>query len=173
MKKMFKKILALSLITIVFVSGFCINSQAETIDNSIEEFVVVKENIELLDNGITITTTITERVLKTTDRNPSKAATYTKTGKATQTAKNGSTTLFSFTVHGTFTVNPGISATCTSSSYSHSITESAWSLDSASASKSGNKASASGTFKKKLLFITVDTMTLNLTLTCNANGVLS
>ena len=103
-----------------------------------------------------------------------KATPYTKTGTRTQTAKNSSNvTLYSFTVKGTYTVNPGVSATCTASSYSHTISNSDWYLDSASASRTGNKAMATGTFKRKILFIVVETQVLSPTLTCDKNGNLS
>ncbi len=82
-------------------------------------------------------------------------------------------TLFSFTVHGTFSVNSGVSASCTKSSYSYSITNKAWELKSASATRSGNKAIANAEFIKKLVFVTVDTFDANIVLACDSNGNLS
>lgn len=78
--------------------------------------------------------------------------------------------LWSFYVHGTFTVNPGVSATCTSTSYSTDIAASNWHLDGASTYASGNQAIGDATFIHKLLFITIETRTARVVLTCDSNG---
>jgi len=96
-----------------------------------------------------------------------------KSGQKSYTAKNSSGQVqWKFTVKGSFTYT-GSSATCTSSSYTSSISNSEWSLKSASASKSGNKATATGTYIRKLLGITVDTKTVAPSLSCDKNGNLS
>lgn len=79
-------------------------------------------------------------------------------------------TLWTFYVYGTFTVNPGVSATCTSTSYSTDIAASNWHLDGASTYASGNQAIGDATFIRKLLFITVETRTAHVVLTCDSNG---
>lgn len=83
-----------------------------------------------------------------------------------------STKLFSLTVHGSFNYD-GSTVTCIDASYTYEIYDSAWSLKSATASKSGATATASGTFVKKVLGITVNTITLTPTLTCDKDGNLS
>ena len=70
-------------------------------------------------------------------------------------------------------MNSGVSASCTKSSYSYSITNKAWELKSASATRSGNKAIANAEFIKKLVFVTVDTFDANIVLACDSNGNLS
>ena len=67
----------------------------------------------------------------------------------------------------------GSSATCTSSSVSVTIYDSAWYTISKSATKSGNTASASVTMGYKLLGITTNRVTVTPTLSCDANGNLS
>ncbi len=76
------------------------------------------------------------------------------------------------TLNGTFTYN-GTSATCTSSSCSVSISNSAWYLISKSASKSGNTATASVNMGRKILGVTTDKEYIDLSLSCDANGNLS
>lgn len=73
---------------------------------------------------------------------------------------------------GSFTYN-GKSATCTASSCSVTINNSAWYTISKSASKSGDTAKASVTMGKKLLGVTVAEVPVTITLTCDANGNLS
>ena len=76
------------------------------------------------------------------------------------------------TLNGTFTYN-GTSATCTSSSCSVSISNSAWYLISKSASKSGNTATGSVNMGRKILGVTTAKEAIDLTLSCDANGNLS
>lgn len=78
--------------------------------------------------------------------------------------------LWTFYVFGTFTVNPGVSATCTSTSYSTNIISDSWQLDSASTRSSGNQAIGDATFIRKLLFVTVETRTAHVVLFCDVNG---
>lgn len=73
---------------------------------------------------------------------------------------------------GTFTYT-GSGATCTASSCSVTIYNSAWYTISKNATKSGNTASASVTMGKKLLGITVNTIPATVSLSCDANGNLS
>ncbi len=73
---------------------------------------------------------------------------------------------------GTFTYT-GTTSTCTSSSCNVTIYNSDWYTVSKSASKSGNTATASVTMGKKLLGVTVATIPVSLTLTCDNNGNLS
>lgn len=123
----------------------------------------------IFENGYYIETVIIEDEIIQT-----RGTTYTKSGTKTQTVRDSDgKALYSFTVKGTFTVNAGVSATCTSASYTYSITDDSWHFDSASTSKSGNKATATGTFKKKILLITTDTRSCTVTLECDKNGNLS
>ena len=81
--------------------------------------------------------------------------------------------LWRFTVHGTFSINSGVSATCTAASYSVSITNDAWENESASAYYSESQAIGDATFIKKLLSITVESKSCHVTLTCDSKGNLS
>ena len=76
------------------------------------------------------------------------------------------------TLSGSFTYN-GSSATCTSSSVDVTIYDSTWHTDSKSASKSGNTATASVTMKKTQLGITVKTVPISLSMSCDKDGNLS
>lgn len=67
----------------------------------------------------------------------------------------------------------GTSSSCTSSSISVTVQDSAWYVISKSASKSGNKATASVTMGEKVLGVTVARVPVSLTLSCDANGNLS
>ncbi|MBQ7460115.1 MAG: hypothetical protein IJS72_01965 [Oscillospiraceae bacterium] len=70
---------------------------------------------------------------------------------------------------GYFTYN-GTTAVCTSSSLSFTIYDSAWSVSSSNATKSGATAIGTFTMAKKILGITVSTVSDSLTLTCDPNG---
>jgi hypothetical protein len=170
MKRQLRKVMAV-LVTMAMLTSFLCSSVTANSERSnvvSNEMVLVSESVKYLDNGLILVTTITESIAS----NP--RSTYTKSGTKTETIRNSSNEiLFSLSVHGTFTVNPGVSAVCTSSRVSHTINSSAWSLHSSSASRSGNRAMATGLFQRKFLFVVVDSLQIDLTLTCSVNGVLS
>lgn len=76
------------------------------------------------------------------------------------------------TLTGSFTYN-GTTATCTSASCVTSVQHGNWSETYNHAYPSGGTAQADVTMVRKVLFITVQTETAHLTLTCDANGNLS
>ena len=80
--------------------------------------------------------------------------------------------LWNATLTGSFSYT-GSSATCTASSVSVSIINDKWYTISKYASTSGAKAIGSVTMGKKWLGITVSEETLNMSITCSANGTLS
>ena len=96
-------------------------------------------------------------------------ATVTQT--KTQTKKDsGGNVEWKYTLTGTFSYTYGVSASCTGASYSKTIYDSVWSFSNGSATASGATATGNGTFTKKVLFITVDTVNVHLTLTCDKYG---
>ena len=95
------------------------------------------------------------------------------TGNKTYTYYNSDDVMeWKVVLSGTFTYT-GSSSTCTDSSISINISNSAWYVISQGAGKSGNTANASATIGKTLLGVTVARVPVNLTLTCDANGNLS
>ena len=141
---------------------------------SIARAIVKKPEILIFDDSTSALDLVTEAKLYKAMRDNIADTTKIVVAQRIATAKNADKeTLFSFTVHGTFSVNSGVSASCTKSSYSYSITNKAWELKSASATRSGNKAIANAEFIKKLVFVTVDTFNANIVLTCDSNGKLS
>ncbi|MBE6768477.1 MAG: hypothetical protein E7549_06140 [Ruminococcaceae bacterium] len=162
----------ISIIATVFVllsSIFCTAgaaemSPAELTDSSNTELSWTETSTD----GYTLVYTITQSTLPT--KAQSRATSQTVQGSGTVTVKDGSTTLYTLSVHATFSVNVGISATCTGCSYTYSIKESSWHFDSATATKSGNTATATGTFYKKVLFVTTKTLTSSVKLICDKNG---
>lgn len=157
-----KRLLAIILTAVILVSLLGITAYAQSPE------VVISETTEYFEDGSSVTTTITQL-----ETNYLTRATKTITGSKTKTVKNGDgDVLYKFKVTGTFTVNEGVSSTCTAVSCSASNLASGWSLDSSSTSKSGNKASATGIFKYTVLFISI-TQETTATLSCDKNGVLS
>ncbi len=67
----------------------------------------------------------------------------------------------------------GTTSECTASSCSVTIYDSTWHTVSKSATHSGNTAAATVTMGKKLLGVTITKKTVNIQLTCDANGNLS
>lgn len=162
MKKLLSVVLTAILLVGCFSVGVCAAAPTE---------VVVSESTEYFEDGSSITTTITQLI---TDSQNQTRATRTVTGSKTKTVKDTSgSVLFKFKITGTFTVNEGVSATCTAVSCSGSDFASGWSLDSYTTSKSGNTAKATGVFKHKKLGITTVTQEVTNTLSCSTSGTLS
>lgn len=67
----------------------------------------------------------------------------------------------------------GTTSSCTNASCSVTIYESSWSKKSSVSSYSGDTAYCTAVIVRKVLGITVDTRTINMSLTCDPNGVLS
>lgn len=150
-----------SVIIVLLVSIFAVPSAYASGGDFHEN---AKERIIYLADGSYIVSTVTEENANTSPY----AAAKTKSGSKTSTVYSATgTSLYSITVHGTFSYN-GSSATAKSSSYSHAENSPLWSFSSGSASVSGATATASGTFKSALT-----TKTLTVSLSCSANGTLS
>ncbi len=162
-----KKILSIAL-SIIFIMSVC-SFNVGAVSQAEPEFKVISETVEYFDDGSSVITTICEYVTP-----QSRASTNTVSGTKTKTVKNSDgEVLWKFKVTGTFSVNEGVSATCTAASYSVSDLASSWSLKSATATRSSNKAIANGTFQKKVLFVITNTQDCTVTLQCDANGNLS
>ena len=130
--------------------------------------VVVSETIEYFEDGSYMTIIVTEDIPTTKGIRSSKSGSK----DYVMLNKNGNE-LWRFTVNGTFSVNPGVSSTCTAASCGFSITDDAWENDSASSYCSENQAIGDATFIRKLLSITVESRDCHVILTCDSNGNLS
>ncbi len=122
------------------------------------------DNVIYLDNGDYITIDLSSVDTR---------ASGTKTGSKTYTYRNSSgDEEWRAVLKGTFSYT-GSSATCTASSCTVTITNTAWYQVSKTASKSGASAVAELTMGRKFLGITVDKETVSMSITCDANGNLS
>lgn len=158
-----RKILSLTLATIIFLLLFSISASADT--KAVVEVSTI--HIEYLDNGDSIETVLLCEELKSIDGAKSSSKRGAKT--LNYRDSNGSV-LWSVTVIGTFSYN-GTTSYCTSCSHSTTSPGATWSIVSSSSSRSGNIATATATAKNTGAGTYYHTLTV--TLKCNANGVLS
>ena len=166
-----KKFLSIIISIVVLTSFFSLNVSAETYDKPLPKEIVISEKTEYFADGSSITTTITQVI---NDNQNETRATRTVTGSKIKTVKNSSgNVLYKFKITGTFSVNEGVSATCTAVACTASDLASGWSLASSTTSKSGNTAYATGIFKYKVLGITTQSIETPNTLTCSTTGTLS
>ena len=164
-----KRVLSFILVLCVMLSAFAAPVNAQTPDTDSNE-KIVSRTVEMLDDGYLLETVVTEEITEVAAR----ANEYVRAGSVTRNLKNSDgDVLCNFTLRGQYDVVEGVSSVCTLAKYSYNIYDSSWSLDSASTSKSANKAIGNATFKKKVLFITTDTKSFTLTLTCDKYGNLS
>lgn len=127
-----------------------------------------------LDNGSYITITLVTYDISPLSLTESNSTTFTKTGNKVVTCndKNGNLE-WEYTLFAEFSVVEGISATCTSSTYSQTIYAKDWSFSNGNATKSGNTAYGVGTFKQKFLLVTIETANIDISISCDVYGNLS
>lgn len=162
-----KKLSALIISALLFTGMLGLNTGAAAAEQKNQ--TLVSQTTEYFEDGSSVIISVYEDDMPAT-----RAGTFTKSGSKTYTMKNNSgKKLWSFTLNGSFSVNSGVSSSCTSSSYSSKIEDDAWSLKTASAVKSGNKAVGDATYQAKFLFIVTDTKSCHIELKCDVNGNLS
>ncbi len=81
--------------------------------------------------------------------------------------------LWVYTLRGYFSFIEGVSATCTNALDDPDILDNHWSVKESETLCSGNQAIANATFVEKILLITVRTVPVSLTITCDEYGNLS
>ncbi len=159
---MIKKLLFFLLVIFMLCNFSLVSFSATNIDNYYKNNSVV-----YFKDGSYIETIITQNtdftVYSTNTTSGSKIVTYKDSDGVAQ---------WSATLTGYFTYN-GSSATCTSSSISYNIIDSAWKISSATATKSGSEAIGNIIAKRYFLGIPTKTVEKEFTLTCSATGVLS
>ncbi len=165
-----KKLLTLLITTVMLavgLSGTPLSARAATSGTTHKK--IINETTEFFEDGSSVTIIVSEESTTLT-----RASGYSKSGsKHYVFFDQDKVELWRFTVHGTFTVNPGISVTCTEDSYSIDISDDAWQNESASTYHSGSQAIGNAVFIEKFLFITIDTINCNVVLSCDSNGNLS
>lgn len=151
-----KKIFCLLLIAVMILSVVP-NVQAE--ENSVHG-----QNVILLENGDYILVELMEGISRSIySQNGSKSYTY---------YDNDGAAKWQAVLKAAF-IYTGSSSTCTASSCDVTIYDSNCYLISKNASRSENSAYGTVTVGRKILGITHDQNTINLTLTCDVNGNLS
>ena len=113
--------------------------------------------------------------MKTKERTSATyATTKTITGDKISTFTNASGELeWKYTLSATFSYVAGSSVNCTSASYDEEIYHTQWSFSNGAATKSGDTAIGTGKFTCKILFITVKTSNVNLSIVCDTYGNLA
>lgn len=127
------------------------------------------EKIYLEDGSYIIITTTQVDVNNGLSRS---ATTYSKTKTATNYDSDDQI-VWQYVLSCTFSVNQGVSATCTSATYTYDIYNTSWSFSDGNSYASGNTGYGEGLFRRKVLFVTVSNVTIDLKLTCDIYGNIS
>ncbi len=128
----------------------------------------ISTTVEYLPDGSSLTTEVQEVV------GPQTRATVTKTGQKVLTYKDSNgKLLWKYTLTAEFSVNQGVSATCTRANGLPTVYASDWSTAGNQPSRSGNRATGTVTMQRKVLGNVVETKRETITLTCDKNGNLS
>lgn len=161
-----KKLLALIISAVMLTATFLASSLSVCAETNEK---IIFETMQYFDDGSSVLIILTEETTASM-----RTSTYSKSGSKHYVFYNeDKVELWRFSVHGTFTIDPGISSTCTADSYSINISDDTWQNESASTYKSGNQAIGDATFIQKYLFITISIQNCHVVLTCDTNGNLS
>lgn len=159
-----KKIYLFSILLCSFICCFFhINAKAA------EPTLIEKEE---LSNGYCLETYIIENTISTNDFSVCATSKQKKGEKTVLCKDKNNNTLWSITVHGTFTYN-GTTSKCIDVSMSKKIVNSCWALTNSSYSKSGNSCKATTTGKLMADGAIIQTINKTVTLKCSATGELS
>ena len=165
-KRIFSILLTFLLVFALTPSIFAANSIALDNKNTTE--------IMYLDNGSYITITLITKDVSTLSLALTNSTTFTKTGNKVVSCHDKKGNLeWEYTLFAEFSVVDGVSATCTSATYVQNIYANDWSFSNGNATKSGNTAYGIGIFKRKVLFVTVDTVNIDISISCDVYGNLS
>ena len=75
-----------------------------------------------------------------------------------------------YTLTCVFSYEYGVSSTCSIASYSQAIYKGNWTFSNGAASASGNRGTGTGLYERKVLFITVQSINVLLTMACDIYG---
>lgn len=156
-----KFIVSLLLIACIILSTICPAFAAQTTSTE-------GTTITYFDDGSYLIKTIIS------DTVTPRATTFTKSGNIVASYYDGDDTLlWEYTLYGEFEIVSGVSAVCTSATYTQTIYADRWSFSDGLATASGDTAYGAGTFKKKVLFVTTSTVDVDLNIVCDVYGNLS
>ena len=121
--------------------------------------------IRYIEDGYYIVTEINS------DNVNQRASSFTKTANKVVTVYNANDEIAcQYTLFGEFQVVSGVSAVCTSATYTQNIYDDGWSFSNGQATKSGATAYGVGKFTKKVLFITTKEIEIDISFTCDIYG---
>lgn len=156
MKKTLSIILAI--FSLLFAFSFSISASDQLTTTDTDTY------IEYYEDGSYSVTTVTQSPA-------ARATTYIVTGeKVVNLYNSGDELQWTYTLIGKFTVVYGESVVCTSSTYTYEIYHSGWSLTAHDNTYRNNIAGGTATFKKKVLFITTNTIDVDVEIGCDVYG---
>ena len=98
-------------------------------------------------------------------------ATYTKSASKDARFEDSDGNIeWEYTLHATFSYTYASSAVCTDTYYTQTIYEGNWTFSNGAATKSGATATGAGNYVKKVLFVTVKNIKIDISLTCDKYG---
>lgn len=162
-----KKII-IFLFSILLIGFFNVTTNAEVMQKV--GFVETKKEVSYLENGNYLVIKVKEQNSEIITRGTS----YYKTGQLEVAEYNkNDKVLWTYTLTGTFLIETGISCISTNATYSTEIYNSVWSFSDGSTSYANNYVRGLGTFKRKILLITTQTIDIDVTLYCDSYGNIS
>lgn len=75
-----------------------------------------------------------------------------------------------YTLYCTFSYEYGVSSVCTNAYYDQTIYKGNWTFSNGATNISGNRGTGTGLYEKKFLFITIQSINVNLTMACDIYG---
>ena len=134
-----------------------------------DKFELISSETIYFDDGTYIVNEVLEERLEVVFYNNS----YSKSGIRNVTKYDGNNVVWNYKLSANYMIEEGISSSCINSSYSTDIYYSGWSFGDGETYYFENVAYGVGTFYYKVLFITINTEKIDITLSCDCYGNLS
>lgn len=171
-----KKFISAIIVLLCIFSSTEMNVNAQSYDSKAYDLqsvqTVLQRDFDYIGDGLYICTELSQ-YSPSIYTSPALTVSSSKSATLTSTVTDSSgNVLIKYVLSATFTYN-GSSATCTSASYSTNVYSNGWSFSNATSSKSGNTAYGAYTAVNKVLLITVQSISRNLTISCDKDGNIS
>ena len=162
-----KKISVLLIVVITIIS--ILNIPVEAYVASTDPIVLSDgSKVFYFDDGSSLT--ITQPIIISLEYDQTRSLQTKTTQTSAVHASSSGETEWIYTLTCTFSYEYGVSSVCTNASYTQTIYKGNWMFSNGATSISGNRGNGTGLFERKFLFITVQSINVQLTMACDIYG---
>ena len=162
-----KKKLLSFMIVLTLLLGSMITADASTVSN-VPDVMNNGSKMYVFEDGSSLTISAPQCISSSFDHSKSL---QTKTVQIESTLSNPSGEIeWRYTLTCVFSYEYGVSSACTNAYYNQTIYQGNWTFSNGATAISGNRGTGTGHYEKKVLFITIRSIDVSLSLACDVYG---